>query len=86
MRCLLFPYAALPAMFGVEVCWPAGETIECRTLTVQARSNEEAARLALDPSRRRHSARAEVVDVQHLRRCPTAHELNAWTKRMKVSS
>lgn len=86
MRSLLSPYAASPAMFGVEVCWPAGETIECRTLTVQARSHEEAAHLALDPNRRRHSARAEVVDVQHLRRRPTAHELNTWSKGMKVRS
>jgi hypothetical protein len=65
MRSLLFQYAALPAMFGVEVCWPAGEAIECRTLTVLARSHEEAAHLALDANRRTHSGGAEVVDVQH---------------------
>ena len=65
MRSLLFQYAALPAMFGVEVCWSAGEAVECRTLTVLARSHEEAAHLALDANRRTHSGGAEVVDVQH---------------------
>lgn len=86
MRSLLFPYTALPAMFGVEVCWPAGEAIECRTLTVLARSHEEAANLALDANRRTHSGGTEVVDVQHLQRHPTDHELNTWTKGMKVRS
>jgi len=86
MRCLLFPYAALPAMFGVEVCWPAGDAIECRTLTVLARSHEEAAHLALDANRRTHSGDTEVVDVHHLQRHPADHELTTWTKGMKVRS
>lgn len=73
-------------MFGVEVCWPAGEAIECRTLTVLARSHEAAAHLALDANRRTHSGGAEVVDVQHLHRRPADHELTAWTTGMKVRS
>lgn len=86
MRSLLFQYAALPAMFGVEVCWPAGEAVECRTLTVLAHSHEEAAHLALDANRKTHSGCAEVVDVQHLRSRPTDHEPNTWSKGMKVRS
>lgn len=76
----------LPSVFSVEVCWPTGAEIECRKLTVLARSHEEAARLALDVSRRTNSVCAEVVDVQRRRRRPTTHELKAWTQRVEVRS
>ena len=83
---IMVPCEGLPAVFGVEVCWPAGAEIECRKLTVLARSHGEAAHLALDVSRRTNSVCAEVVDVQRRRRRPMPHELEAWTKRMEVRS
>ncbi|MEW8701948.1 MAG: hypothetical protein AB2601_21000 [Candidatus Thiodiazotropha sp.] len=50
--------------FSVEVCWPTGEAIECRRLTIAARTHEEAAHHVLSETRRNTSTHAEVVDVQ----------------------
>jgi hypothetical protein len=50
--------------FSVEVCWPSGEEIACRKITIAARTYEEAAHHALRETLRGTSLHAEVVDVQ----------------------
>lgn len=82
---IMVPCEELPVVFGVEVCWPAGEEIECRKLAVLARGHGEAASLALEAARAT-SPHAEVVDVRRGRRGPTTQELEAWTKRMEGRS
>ncbi|MEW8375847.1 MAG: hypothetical protein AB2722_18220 [Candidatus Thiodiazotropha sp.] len=62
--------------FSVEVCWPTGEVIECRRLTIAARTHEEASRQALNETRRSTSVHAEVVDVQ---RRPQGQGPEPWT-------
>ncbi len=62
--------------FSVEVCWPNGEVIECRRLTIAARTHEEASSHALSETRRSTSLRAEVVDVQTH---PQDLEPESWT-------
>ena len=62
--------------FSVEVCWPTGEVIECRRLTIAARTYEEASRHALTATQRSTSIHAEVVDVQTR---PQNLEPESWT-------
>lgn len=71
------------AEFSVEVCWPAGEEIECRRLTIAARTHEEAACHVLSETRRSTNIHAEVVDVQH---CPQDLESESWTNLWETSA
>jgi len=69
--------------FSVEVCWPAGDEIECRQHTIAACTFEEAAQHVLSEAQRSTSPRAEVVDVQ----CLTQDcEFKSWTNPLEASS
>ncbi len=78
---IMMPCELPPALFSVEVCWPADGKIECEMSCVVARTHEEAARSA---SRRSTRTDAEVVGVERKSRRPSRRELEAWTREMEV--